>query len=137
MKLVLKRTWKTDVSIIGLLYLYDEQGESLFRCFTLEDVERTEKIKGMTAIPKGEYEIVKTYSPKFNRPVPMLVGVPNFERVYIHGGNDAADTEGCILVGFIRKPDKIERSREAVSMLYDDIIFPALSAGTKITISIE
>lgn len=121
MELILKRTWISPKSVIGLLYLYDVDGDSLFRCFTLEDVERNEKIWGQTAIPKGRYRILKTYSPKFKREVFMLENVPNFERIYIHAGNSPDDTDGCILCGFRRYENRITRSREAVSVVYEII----------------
>jgi hypothetical protein len=101
---------------LKLAYNDDDLDGSIQRCFTLEDVERTEKIKGETAIPKGIYNVALTWSPKFRREVMMLENVPNFERIYIHGGNDHNDTEGCILVGNIRRgTERIDRSNAALS----------------------
>lgn len=72
-------------------------------CDTLEDTVRDlpveKKIMHETAIPEGEYQVRITYSPKFKRNLPLLLGVPYFTGIRIHRGNTAGDTSGCILVG--------------------------------------
>ncbi len=113
MKLKLSRKWFTNKSTIGELYVDGE-----FLCFTLEDVERTTKMYGETAIQCGTYPVIVTPSKRFKRLMPLLVGVPNFSGIRIHPGNDAGDTEGCILVGMTRSPDFIGRSREAFNELF-------------------
>lgn len=58
-------------------------------------------------IPKGDYLVECTYSPKFSiKPpydkyngVPLIKGVPGHEGIRIHIGNYLSDTNGCILVG--------------------------------------
>ena len=73
------------------------------QCDTLEpqwrDLKTQQKVKGQTAIPKGEYKIVMAPSYKFHMNMPYLLGVPQFEGVMIHPGNTVKDTMGCILVG--------------------------------------
>lgn len=97
-------------------------------CFTLEDVVRETphqrvdewKVAGKTAIPMGIYDVVVSESPHFSamagHPVilPELLNVPGFAGVRMHGGNTAADTEGCILVAWNRLSDrKIQGSAAA------------------------
>jgi hypothetical protein len=92
-----------------------------FQCFTLEDIVRPVKIKGMTAIPAGAYEVVVTFSERFKRPLPLLLNVPNFDGIRIHPGNTAADTEGCILVGARQTADSVQQSRVAFDALFGKI----------------
>lgn len=53
MQITVKRLHKTDTSTIGELSI-----DGLFQCYTLEDAERAVKIKGETAIPKGDRKSV-------------------------------------------------------------------------------
>lgn len=118
MKLKLARKWFTEVSTTGVLYVDDK-----FFCYTLEDVVRPagEKVLGRTAIPWGTYPLVVTFSDRFQKPLPLLIGVPNFVGVRIHAGNTAADTEGCILVGSSHSKDFVGGSQMAMSKLLDKL----------------
>lgn len=93
------------------------------KCFTLEDVVRPdgEKVYGETAIPTGRYRVDITFSNRFQRDMPLLLSVPNFEGIRIHPGNTAVDTHGCILVGMDRSGDSILNSRVAYTLVFADI----------------
>lgn len=98
-----------DRSTIGDLFINDE-----FFCFTLEDEIRMKgaKVYGKTAIASGTYEIILTVSNRFGRLMPLLLNVPDFSGVRIHGGNTAKDTHGCPLVAYNTDKKKIWGSAE-------------------------
>ncbi len=103
MDIQLLRKELTTESTIGEMLI-----NGTFHCFTLEDVVRTgPKIYGNTAIPEGKYQVIINMSNRFKREMPLLIGVPGFEGVRIHSGNTSEDTEGCILVGMHKLPNKI------------------------------
>ena len=92
--------------------------DNMFACYTLEDLVRDYKIDGQTAIPAGTYPITITWSPHFQRRLPLLHDVPNYEGVRIHPGNTPADTQGCILVGTQVAGASILNSRVAFDALF-------------------
>lgn len=73
MELKLIREVFTEESTIGKLFINGQ-----FHCFTLEDKVRPEKIKSITAIPAGRYEIAITFSNRFQEMMPLLLNVPNY-----------------------------------------------------------
>jgi hypothetical protein len=116
MDLQLIRKEFTQRSTIGELSV-----DGKFECYTLEDMVRPVKIKGMTAIPAGAYEVVVTFSERFQRLLPLLLNVPGFDGVRIHTGNTEHDTEGCILVGKVKKKNMITYSKAAFNALFSKI----------------
>ena len=113
---MIERVFRGDRYTIGHLYIDDQ-----YFCDTLKDRVRpaSEKIKGQTAIPTGEYTVVKSYSPRFEKILPEILGVNGFSGVRIHTGNTAEDTEGCILVGLNKVKGKVINSRHAFDFLMD------------------
>ena len=118
MKLILTRHARRADYTIGRLE--DENGKKI--CDTLEPTWRDYKggelkIPKKSAIPEGTYRVVTTYSLRFRKYLPLLVGVPGFEGVRIHAGNTSRDTEGCILVGQNLQVGKVLWSRITMEKL--------------------
>jgi len=116
MQLQLIRKTFTDQSTIGELFV-----NGSFECFTLEDPVRPVKIKGETAIPAGTYEIAVTFSNRFQKLLPLILKVPDFEGIRIHTGNTPKDTLGCILVGQGKGENAVSNSRLAFAPLVEKI----------------
>ena len=114
MEIRIKRLHRTERSTISELSINGK-----FQCYTLEDVERENKIKSETAIPKGTYKVIINYSNRFKQNLPLILNVPNFEGVRIHTGNTNHDTEGCILVGKVRGIDYVGKSSVAFTALFE------------------
>ena len=105
MKLILNRYSTSDNTTLGLLFI-----DGKFQAYTLEDTYRETKVWGKTRIPEGTYTILlrneggmtQRYSKKFgsmHKGMLHLQDVENFKYIYIHYGNYAKDTDGCILTG--------------------------------------
>lgn len=58
-----------------------------------------DKVYGETAIPAGRYEVIVNESKRFKKEMPLLLGVPFFEGIRAHSGEDVSDTLGCPLMG--------------------------------------
>jgi hypothetical protein len=139
MILTLKRIYTCKDYTIGHLYV-----DGSYICDTLEDTDRMLdssmsldqiakiKVKGMTAIPTGRYKVLMNIvSPKYSKSkyymnickgrVPRLDNVPGYSGVLIHVGNTAADTEGCLLVGYNTKKGMITNSKQAFEKLYNKL----------------
>ena len=138
LKLKLVRGKGNAKSVEGKLYINE-----VFECFTVEDADRRlenggTKIQDKTAIPRGIYEVKWTHSNHFNKDMPELLNVPQFEGVRIHAGNSDKDTEGCIIVGAVNEvegDDWISASKVAVDRLYPKIKAAVLS-GKKVTMEV-
>lgn len=125
-----------DGATLGCLYV-----DGHWFAFTCEDVIReqpgvpvsTWKVDGQTAIPAGRYRVVITDSPRFKRPMPLLVDVPGFSGVRIHPGNGSDETEGCLLVGWDRVAGRVLQSRAAFAALFDLLA----AATSEVWIAIE
>lgn len=124
MEIQLKRIAKRNDYTIGNLYI-----DGQFFCNALEDTDRglsdsqsllyikAKKVFSKTAIPTGTYKVDLTYSPRFKRILPLLVGVKGFDGIRIHQGNYPKDTEGCILVGKNTIKGGVFESKETLERL--------------------
>ncbi len=115
---------------------------------TLEDIWQTPKVPGKTCIRSGRYQIKfrKDLSPltiRYREKFPWftwhleLQNVIDFTNVYIHIGNYADNTDGCILVGTNVDLEKemITDSTSAYTSLYS-YLKGHLNAGGKVWITV-
>jgi hypothetical protein len=145
MILGLERLARIGDATIGRLVLDGEHA-----CFTLEDVEREEKIPAHTAIPRGAYRLELRDAGRFHdryrerwdwhqAGMLWLRGDATFESawryVYLHPGNHAGHTAGCILVGELAGPGHLVRSVEAYERLYPRVA-GAILAGQTVELTI-
>ena len=110
----------------GKLYL-----NNVFFCETCEDEDRflerslqdvsERKVYGRTAIPRGKYRLTTSFSNRFQRVLPLVVDVPGFTGIRIHGGNRAEDSLGCILVGKVRTSTGVAQCAGSVKRVIDAI----------------
>ena len=150
--LTVERRWPKADYTIGNFYV---NGEKL--CNTLEDTDRglvssmptgiiqSKKVKGKTAIPKGTYKVILTYSQKFkgrawikkwgNR-TPELLGVKGFTAIRIHPGTDSSSTDGCVLAGDNTIKGKLTNSQKRFNELME-IIVSRIDAGEECFIIIK
>lgn len=124
MILELRRRVKTSTYTIGDLYI-----DGVLFCQTMEDTDRglmfqmsleeikAKKVFGKTAIPTGVYEVVFSFSQKFQKMLPLVLNVPGYLGIRFHSGTTAEDTEGCVLSG-IQKGEIIVDSRNTCKKLF-------------------
>lgn len=103
MKLNVKRIWKKETYTGGKFFINDKEFS-----FTIEDTDRglsdsmslteIKKLKkyGVTAIPTGTYQVIYSFSNRFKRLMPEIIGVKGYAGIRIHVANTAMDVEGCI-----------------------------------------
>ena len=77
--------------------------EGVHFCNTLE-LPWLNNLQGKSCIPVGTYKVILSYSTRFRREMPRLIGVPGRLGILIHSGDTYEDTEGCILVGDGQNP---------------------------------
>lgn len=142
MELKLERFTRTDKTTIGRLSINGE-----FECYTLEDKDRglkqemtleqiaSIKVKTETCIPAGRYWVRKVFWAKHQKHFMQLQDVPGFAGIFIHSGNKAEDTEGCVLTGKTKAVDFVGSSRDALGAL-EQKVFYADSIGEQIWITI-
>lgn len=126
--------------------------DGLHECYTLEDERRRVKVQGETCVPAGRYPLrfrtegglhakYKARFPNLHRGMLWLQNVPGFSWVYLHIGNDEAETDGCPLVGRVPVilPDgefKVASSTEAYLAFYGRVA-GAMGRGEEAVLEIK
>ena len=102
-----------------------EQKTTVPKSAVLRSPAKTQSLKPF-AIPEGRYAVVISWSPKFKMWLPLLLGGPDFNRLFrgirIHMGNTVNDTAGCILVGRNQRVGQVLESRKWLYELKQKIV---------------
>ena len=135
MELILDRIFLGEKYTIGNLFI-----NGSYFCDVIEDVVRVlnsekDKVKSETAIPRGRYKVVLSYSPNFKRVLPEILNVPYFSGIRIHGGNSEKDSAGCLIVGENKVVGKVINSKVTLEKLMN-VLKPASDKKEDIWITI-
>src|SRR5574344_1897081 len=111
--------------------------DGLFISDSIEDKVRVlnsieDKVYGERAIQAGTYKADIYFSKKFGYKVVRLFDVPYFSGIYIHKGNTAKDSLGCIILGFNDKKGWVSKPTIAMNKLIE-----ALEGADKIKVIVE
>ena len=112
----------------------EDKDRGLKDTMSVEDIKKL-KIYGQTAIPRGKYNVVRTYSPKFKKYLPLVENVKGYTGIRIHSGNTAQDSLGCILPGYNDRVGHVSDSRYWFGLL-DKKIKEALDRKEKVTLKV-
>lgn len=137
------RRWKKPAYTISEVWVDGERqpynvledtDRGLYQGMSVADVAKV-KVYGQTAIPRGTYNCIYTWSTRFKRMLPLLENVTGFTGIRIHSGNTAKDTEGCLLVGRNSEVGRVTESRKYTQVLIDKMR-TAWEVGERVTIKI-
>lgn len=142
MEILVERFEFTETSTISNLYVngkwtsyaIEDKDRGLLDSMSEEDIKAKKK-HGITAIPKGRYKVVISFSNRFQKYLPELIGVKGFTGIRIHSGNTSADSEGCILPGLTKSKDFVGNSVKAFTSLFTKM--KAVEKKEKIYITIK
>ena len=116
--------------------------------FTIEDADRglssnmdvkdilKVKKQNITAIPTGTYQVAMTYSNRFKRYMPQILGVKGFEGIRIHVANKATDVEGCIGLAYEDSSDGFAGNSRAACVEFEKQL-KSVEKKEKIWLTIE
>lgn len=119
-----ERLYKKEEYTIGKMYVNGK-----YFCDTLEDKDRgldssfplsklkRMKVYGKTAIPTGTYDVRVYFWAKYRKNYPLLLDVPAYTGILIHGMTNHTQSLGCIGVGENKERGKIQNSEKYVRKL--------------------
>ena len=108
---------------IGKLYF-----DNIYLCDTLER-------ETPVCVNNGTYPLDFTYSPKFNKIMPLLCNTKGRVGIRIHWGNTFKDTTGCILLGKNDKIGWLSNSRSSCFLVFN--LMDSLRKFTNLFITID
>ena len=130
----------TSQTTVGKMYI-----DGHFFGYTLEDTVRAFgiKVKGHTALPAYQYQVKLSFSPKYERMMPLIFNQSDesvnamgiqFKGIRFHGENQHSDTEGCFLIAKHHLTNEIIQG--SLEKELSQIISEAESQGKQIALEI-
>lgn len=113
----------------------ENKDRGLDQSMPLSQLKKLKKY-GITAIPTGRYEVKSYFWPKYRKTYPLLMNVPAFTGILIHGMQNASQSLGCIGIGENKRKGEILNSRVYVRRL-TEMLISAEKKGEKTYITIE
>ncbi len=111
--ITIKRMWVTSKSTIGIFSVLDSELSG----FILERPGPDTIIANLRLrVPAGKYRLKWHNSTRRSiakhNPLPLLYNekVPASRYILIHNGNEANDSDGCLLIGSSRAEDRVQAS---------------------------
>jgi hypothetical protein len=129
-----------ELELIRTYYFSGTNGKILAKgrliTYTIE-LPWKDNLKQVSCIPEGRYELVKRWSPKFNRHL-QIMNVSRRRNILIHPANDAMhELKGCIApVSLITGVGKGNRSRMALETL-TSLVYGALDQLEPVFLTIK
>ncbi|WP_254561801.1 DUF5675 family protein [Dyadobacter diqingensis] len=147
MEIKMTRLWEGENTTLSTLdafgfieqYVLEDKDRRLTVDMPLEQIRKI-KEPGRTAIPVGRYKVDITYSNRFKRLMPILIGVPGFAGIRIHSGNTHQNTDGCLLLGLmfgLENGDYMVGSSRTATLRLQSHIAAVLAKGEEVWITIE
>lgn len=142
MEILIKRTDRSETFTIGELsingkfqnYTGEDKDRGLKSSMSLDEINKI-KVHGKTAIPTGRYQLIISFSNRFQKYLPELLNVPGFAGIRWHAGNFEVDTDGCQLQGMQKGDNKILDSKTAMTYLMKKL--EAIEKKEKIWVTVE
>jgi len=101
-RVVIYRNNYLEKEVLGHLFVIEENSDGsskvIFECKTLELAWKNND-NNISCVSTGFYELTLEYSPKFDRLLWEIKGVPDRKEAKIHVANYYTQIEGCIAVG--------------------------------------
>lgn len=110
MEIVIERIRENYDSIFSNVVV-ELQDSSRFICKAIENKE--------TCISKGDYHIINSYSPKFNRNLWSIINSRGRKGIRIHAANFGRELKGCIALGLLEEDDCIRYSKDAMRIFHE------------------
>lgn len=116
--------------------------KGLFFAHTSEEEDRflennpLEKNHVCSAVARGRYRLTTAYSPLFQCVLPVVLDVPGFGSLRIHGGDRSENANGDIRVGKVRTATGLVKCTDSVQRLVDRID-AAADAGAEVWIEVK